>query len=232
VTSLKSKLDAKTIELDAVQHTLLPVSPPIDVLSAQHKNLFMGLGNVFGGMRVHQSELLAMAMELSKTSGGTGVAATNFYVPPCQIIVSSAKENQNFAKFIEIIAQSQQCQANDAPAPPPPPRPVDADKPPPKPTIIPDPLPYIVVRYPNPEDIQNLPEPPDTMGIGRFRSVPSQEINDKTAKFRDQIADKLMAALQDCGLDARRSRKAEGSPGRAVDKWTIYIDLGSVQICR
>src|SRR5580704_9026924 len=49
VISLKSKLDAKTIELDAVQHTLLPVSPPIDVLSAQHKNLFMGLGNVFGG---------------------------------------------------------------------------------------------------------------------------------------------------------------------------------------
>jgi hypothetical protein len=81
------------------------------------------------------------------------------------------------------------------------------------------------------EDVQNLPKPPYPTAI-HIHPVPSQEINEKTAKFREQIADKLLAALQGCGLDSRRSHKAEGNPGWPVDKWTIYIDIGSVQICR
>jgi hypothetical protein len=227
IASLQSQLDAKN------RLALVPISPPIDVLSGQQKNLFIQLGKVFGEMRVHQSELLASANELLK-SQPSGPGARGVYVPPCRIIVSSTKENQNFAVFIETIAQSQQCQAQDALAPPPKPRPIDADEPPPKPIIPPGPLDYVVVRYPHPEDIQNLQESLQDQLSSRFAlpSIQSQELNDKTAKFRDQIADRLLAALQGCGLDARRSRKAEGSPGWPIDKWTIYIDLGSVQICR
>jgi hypothetical protein len=239
VSSLQSQLEAKTRILDAAEHKLRDTPsgfPPIDVLTGQQNNLFMSLGEIFGEMRVHQSELSAAANEISKANSGPNpLPFRNFYyVLPCRIIVSSTKENQTFAKFIETIAQSQQCQAQDAPSPAPPPRPTDADEPPPKPIVIPDPLPYIIVRYPRPEDVQNLLELPSSLGVHRLGStpIPSQEINEKTAKFRDQIADRLLVALQRCGLDARRSHKAEGSPGWAVDKWTIYIDLGKTQMCR
>lgn len=221
----------------------VPVSPPIDLSSGQQKNLFISIVKVFSDLRDQQSELSAIANELAKAQ--VNQSASNpilYYVPPCRIIVSSMKDNESFANLIETIAQSQGCKAENAAPPPPPPRPTDADEPLPKPIIIPGPLPYIVVRYPKSEDIRNLPEPPYPMAIymhpvpypmaNHMHPVPSQEINEKTAKFREQIADKLLAALQGCGLDARRSHKAEGSPGWAVDKWTIYIDLGSVQICR
>jgi hypothetical protein len=192
------------------------------------KVLFTNLARVFGEAKIQQYQLSAAARELPNVN-----ALAPYYIPPCKIIVSSAKGNENFAKLIELIAQSLDCQALDAPAPPPLPRPMDADAPPQKQITIPDPLPYIVVRYPKTEDVQNLPEMPGAaMNAGRIHFIPSQEINEKTAKFREQIADNLLTALQWCGLDVRRSHKAEGSPGWAVDKWAIYIDLGSVQICR
>jgi hypothetical protein len=237
IGSLQSQLDAKTKGLDTAQRKLqdaqnVPTLSPIDLSSGQQKILFISIIKVFNDLKDQQSELSSIADELAKAQVNQNALNPIFYyVPPCRIIVSSIKDNEGFAKLIETIAQSQGCKAEDAPPPPPPPRPTNADEPPPKPIIIPDPLPYIVVRYPKPEDVQNQPEPPYAIGAGRWRPIPSQEINEKTAKFRGQIADKLLAALQGCGLDARRSRKAEGNPGWPVDKWTIYIDLGNVQIC-
>jgi hypothetical protein len=129
IASLNSQLDAKTRELNVAQHDLqnaqnlltVPVLPTIDIFSGQQKNLFVALKNVFGEISIQQAELSSMAHELLKANIGLGIGSMgqSYYVPPCRIIVSSTKENQQFAKLIETIA-SQQCPAEDAPAPPPP----------------------------------------------------------------------------------------------------------------
>jgi hypothetical protein len=223
VASLKEQLRAKEIE-EMTQSSLDQVRMPRRLLTA--------IGDVFGQARVKQSELYETAKRIEKAEAEAQknkdqfIQSISYSVPPCRLIVSSTVDNQNFAKVIEAIAESQGCQAQDTPPPPPLSHPIDADAPP---TVLPDPNSYVVVRYPRPEGVKNLPEPPGEISL---HEGISQEINDKAAEFKDKMADNLATALHSCRLDARRSYKAEGVQGWPVDKWTIYVDLGKVQMCQ
>jgi len=188
------------------------------------------LGNALGYARAEQLTLSTTASQMIKaeedknTTQPYVLGLRSYFVPPCMFIVSSTNENKEFAKAIEVIAQIQVCSAEDS-RPPPPPR--DADTPPP---VVPTPEPYVVVRYPKPGEVKTIPE--TQMYVGMHAPIPSEEINERAAKQIDQIADLIVTAFQNCGLDARRSHKVEGTPGWPAEKWTIYIDLGNVQMCK
>ena len=61
-----------------------------------------------------------------------------------------------------------------------------------------------------------------------LRTIPSDAA---VARIRNQFADQLMYMFRGLGVDARRSKKEEGTiMTQAVN--TIFIDLGSVKLPR
>ncbi len=190
--------------------------------------LLLSLSELFPQITAQYLDISSTARRLNDEERAKNPAMRHrildFPPPICRFIMVTTKENRNFANEIESITRSRGCEVKYVDAPPPTPRPTNADLPPPPPIVLPEPASYVTVRYPHPEDIGNLQgvETP----VVRF-----PELIDKVAQSYDQIADRLTAALQKCGLDARRSHKVEGALGWPLDKWAVYIDLGKAQMC-
>jgi hypothetical protein len=145
-------------------------------------------------------------------------------VPPCLIIVFAKTTGSDIARLINMIARGQGCSSEERPEPPTPPLPIDAAAPPPSPIV---PLDHINVHYPSPSDALTLLSTYPT-----FRARNDPEIDSEGSSQIDQLADQLVVALRTCDAAAQRHRKIADNPEKSPGRWTIYIDLGTVQSCR
>lgn len=141
------------------------------------------------------------------------------FVPPCTLILSSRPENAFAAQLIKAVGMRNGCAVSDEL---PPPKSTDADSPA---VVVPSPLPYVVVRYPRPEDAIKIKDEPVRVAVANL------QVEEQATRDRDSLADAIVQAFRACGTDARRSHKTQGSPGWAPLKWGIYIEFGTATVC-
>jgi hypothetical protein len=206
--------------------------------SERQRQFFLALNNVF---READFAMVGIQNEAQKVShdkavqlhapNGTPKPWQQVYAPYCRIIVSSTSGNRSLANLVVLAGLTHGCQAYLAPPPPPTPRPVDADAPTAEPIVIPAPASYAVVRYPNAADAAKMLETPYDPRYSEGRAS-DPHVAAEGAALRDSLADKITSQLRGCGIDARRSHKAEGIPGYAFDARAVYVDLGTVGPCR
>ncbi|MBR2813493.1 MAG: hypothetical protein IKE60_02500 [Reyranella sp.] len=147
------------------------------------------------------------------------------YQTGVRIVVTSHAPNKDFLEIMKFVGRLKGFPIVE-PGPPAEPGPhLDADNPPLPPQEPPTPSDYVVVRYPSEERAAQMQEVQIAVVL---RTIPSDAA---VARIRNQFADQLMYMFRGLGVDARRSKKEEGTiMTQAVN--TIFIDLGSVKLPR
>jgi hypothetical protein len=206
-------------ELEASQHQVALLQSQLataNYFAGNGRVLYLALEEAFKEARNKHYSLAATANEIQKGS-------PPLRMPGCSIVIFSAFPPPQIAQTIKFTADSQDCVANILPEPTPPQLPIDSDTLAPKPILLPS---HIVVHYPMPDDALILSE--GFMGISRQDPA----LNTKGAQILDELANQLVVALRNCDTDTQRHHKVDDNPSKERSRWTVYIDLGTVQICR
>lgn len=151
-------------QLDAKHNVPIPTIPPAptqEKLVSISPNAQRLLSDLNGNFRIYQIRALShQARHDRETYKNNPMFAPPFILPlNCKVVVTFNDANRELAALIRFAGSMAGCSSDDPPPPLPQKPLIDADSPPPPPFAAPAPLPYVIVRYPDPEAAATLPSP-------------------------------------------------------------------------